>query len=168
MRLILAALIAALPVVATAATYNELLTEFDQVRTEIRNLPFVKASAYAIAINEYCFPAKPFATDELYKAARRQVIYGEMIENGDMHDKAIERAGQHLMTNTAACEPATAYVTETIEAFPKRKAELDALVKRYVDIGVAISNSPERIERCAEALRNNDEAGKASCKTGVE
>jgi len=114
----------------------------------IRALPFVKAAAYAEAIDDYCFVDKRYSfgmlelhlddpRSELETMAYRQAEAGRMAFNGEFVEdaKAIRqeanlKAAAHLQNNYAACEPAIAFVEKAIASIPETEPKMLSMAKK--------------------------------------
>jgi hypothetical protein len=95
----------------------------------IDEMPYIKAWAYAQAIEQYCFGARP--DERLKKAA---VIQWNFSSKGiSLHAirEASEAAAKHLAGDQSACQPALAFVERTVAALPD--AEIDRLTATWQD-----------------------------------
>lgn len=114
----------------------------------IKALPFVKAAAYAEAIDDFCFAETRYHLDsfegDIFHDARHRLQYlalkqseqGRVAFSGVFveDDKAIRedadrKASAHLMNNYAACAPAIAFVEKTIGLIPELEPKLQEMAK---------------------------------------
>lgn len=114
----------------------------------VKALPFVKAAAYAKAIDDYCFASErySFAPLELklddprgrlsymaYEQAKagRMAFNGEFVEDDEaIRTEADLKAAAHLQNNFDACEPAIEFVENTVVSIPEMMPKLDAMAKK--------------------------------------
>lgn len=116
--------------------------------SDITDMPFVKASAYMSAINEWCFPVVPLKNRDLYYAAKTQREFGY---NFVLEDAA-ETASAHLRGDQNACAPAQAFVQRTIAAMPETVAILNNLKTEIVgDRAIAEGEALYQEQQAAEA-----------------
>lgn len=123
----------------------------------IRDLPMIKAYAYALAIDEYCFPDRKFATPDLGVAAFDQQNKATNASAYDSLNAAAERAAIHLRSNYVACEPAMAFVDRTAVDLPQLGARLQQIVDE------AAARDAARRER-EEAEQREQQAAAAAKK----
>jgi hypothetical protein len=101
---------------------------------EVQTLPpYVKAAAYVIAIEKYCFvddrPAPPERASIMAAGARQQTLFTAVgVANADDLATETRTALQHLMHDQSACAPAMAYVERLAARLPD--ADLDAMMAR--------------------------------------
>ena len=81
---------------------------------EIVDLPFIRAYAYAEAIDRYCFPEKPGVGSILRETARSQDSF-----KPGMLASAERDAAEHLRGEYLACAPATKFVERTVAQIPE-------------------------------------------------
>jgi hypothetical protein len=124
----------------------------------IEALPAMKAYAYALAIDEYCFPNQPMASGELWRIAWWQeavisgtpagepFIHGLKELHGHRMEGLIEKAAKHLRGDQSACGPAISFVTRTKNDFPALESQLlNAIFERNrMEVVAEESRSPQQ------------------------
>lgn len=122
----------------------------------IDEMPYIKAWAYAQAIEDYCFGDAP--DKRLADAALKQAEFLAGRTERILSD-ANEMAARHLGGDQSACQPAIAFVERAIAALPD--AELTRLVAQ---------READKQRAVAEATRKADEeheAEIANCKVDI-
>jgi hypothetical protein len=109
---------AVIALTASTADAADMMTQ-----DEIARLPFVKALAYAEAIDAYCFPDWHYVTADLAAAAVTQA--GLQDKPFVEPDQALEAASQ-LKRDRSACAPAKALVDSAAASIPAMRPRMDA------------------------------------------
>ena len=138
---------AVIALAASAADAADMMT-----KDEIARLPFVRALAYAEAIDAYCFPDWHTVTADLAAAA---------VTQAGLQDKPFVEPGQTLEAadllkrDRSACGPAKAFVDKvaaTIPAMrPRMNATLAALKKAEAERNAAEARAA-RIAQCSDVV----------------
>ena len=138
---------AVIAVAATAANAGDMMT-----KDEIAKLPFVRALAYAEAIDAYCFPDWHYVTADLAAAAVTQAGLQNkpFIESG----QTLAAANQ-LKRDHSACEPAKAFVDSVAASIPEMRPRMDAtlaaLKKEEAERNAAQARAA-RIAQCSDIV----------------
>jgi hypothetical protein len=125
---------------------------------EIAQMPFVKARAYARAIDRYCFVATVYSDNvELWRAALQQDEATAFVDA----DRLEEDALLHLRGDYNACAPAMKFVETTITALPELQARMTALIEQR-DIRLkAAAEAEAKIKTEAAIARQKQELAEA-------
>lgn len=151
---------------ALAASTGSAFTDQPSPNAEIAALPFVKATAYAEAINRYCFPDREYGSVELGLLAVRQAILQYKSDFREFLSKEISSAADHLKGDYSACAPAMAYVAKSEANLAEDEIRLDSM-KKAIEAAEA---AHEKAAALAEAERKASEglaAKIAECTTMV-
>ena len=95
---------------------------------EIVGLPFIRAWAYAEAIDRYCFPEKSYANDVgvgLEETAKSQDRYSQGTLASAERD-----AAEHLRGEYLACAPAIKFVERTVTQIPELANKFQRLMSQ--------------------------------------
>lgn len=116
-----------------------------QASTEanLDTVQFAKAYAYALAIDEYCFPTRTYATSSVLRAGEHyKIVYGEL-------DASVAKAMRHLERDQSACSKAAAFVEEamTISTFDRLRDAADAKISGEYEDAVRAT-----VEWCAPKI----------------
>ncbi len=103
----------------------------DKTRAAIEALSFVKANAYAKAIDAYCFADHPFASQPLADAASQEAAFRKEIGQGekatDIVADANRSAAEHLKVDQSACAPAVSFVGSIAATIEDAKQHVAAI-----------------------------------------
>lgn len=80
-------------------------------------MPFVRAYAYAEAIDRYCFPEKSY-TQDVGPSIRQAVAFQDTLKPGILAS-AERDAADHLRGEYLACAPAMKFVERTVVQAPE-------------------------------------------------
>lgn len=130
------------------------------IKGEIAELPFARALAYQKAANEWCFLDERMKAMGLGQAALAQGAY---IGGGDKLIAEMEKAGDHLSRDQAACAPAIDFIKRTVNNLPALKAKLDTLGPEY-ERALADENAAREKQAAAEEEANKQAAAEAAAK----
>ena len=140
-------LTAVIALAATAVHADNTLT-----KDEIGRLPFIRALAYAEAIDAHCFPDWHYVTADLAAAAVTQAGLQNkpLVESG----QTLEAANQ-LKRDHSACEPAKAFVDSVAASIPEMRPRMDttlaALKKEEAERNAAQARAA-RIAQCSDVV----------------
>jgi hypothetical protein len=126
-------------------TYDQWVKAFTD---EIIEMPFIRAYAYAEAIDRYCFPEKSY-TQDVGPSIRQAVAFQDSLEPGILAS-AERDAADHLRGEYLACAPAMKFVERTVVQAPDLVGKLTQLQMHLNDAKAGAAK--------AEALK----AGKAT------
>ncbi|HEV2898453.1 MAG TPA: hypothetical protein VGX71_11585 [Pseudaminobacter sp.] len=109
-----------------AATSTAALAQ--SVTDDVRALPFVKANAYAKAIDRFCFADRTYASARLFQMAAGQAtaLWGDA---ADEFAEAERAAIDHLKHDQSACAPAMAFVDKATASIEEMRPALAAMRK---------------------------------------
>lgn len=102
-------------------------------------MPFIRAWAYAEAIDRYCFPAKSYTKVVgvgIEEAAKSQDRFSPGMLTSAEHDAADHLRGEYL-----ACSPAMRFVEDTVARMPELNTQLTVAELRLNDARAAIAKS---------------------------
>ena len=106
---------------------------------QIEEMPFIRAWAYAEAIDRYCFSAKSYANVvgvTLKETARHQDSFSP-----GMLASAERDAADHLRGEYLACAPAMKFVEETVARMPELVEKLNVLQMQINDVKAKIATA---------------------------
>lgn len=93
---------------------------------EIARMPFVKARAYAKAIDRYCFVPTVYSDKVELRRAARQQDEATFVDADALEEDAL----LHLRGDYDACAPAIEFVETTIAALPEVQAKMTAMIEQ--------------------------------------
>lgn len=137
----------------------------DKMRGAIQALSFVKANAYAKAIDSYCFADHPFTSQPLADAASQEAEFREEIGQGekaaDIIADANRSAAEHLKVDQSACAPAVSFVGTTAATIEDAKQHVAAIEQNLADAKAAqekAANVERRSATCHDLQSRADAA----------
>ncbi|MDW9600165.1 hypothetical protein GOA86_17565 [Sinorhizobium meliloti] len=153
-----------LAVVTCAAVIGSLIpAHAETVFDRMEEIPFIKAYAYAEAVDDYCFATKKFSNQDLAKAASLQEDETALNIN-----TAVTKAKRHLAGDQSACAPAMTFIDRTVAELPGLKQQFEAMIvekREFVATQRAILQEAAKAEaRKAEEAREA-EAARARAET---
>ena len=132
---------------ASAANAADMMTQ-----DEIAKLPFVRALAYAEAIDAYCFPDWHYVTADLAAAA---IAQAELQNKPFVEPDPALEAASLLKRDHSACEAAKAYVNVAAASIPAMRPRMDAtlaaLKKAEAERNTAQARAA-RIAQCSDVV----------------
>lgn len=153
-----------LAVVTCAAVIGSLIpAHAETVFQRMEEMPFIKAYAYAEAVDEYCFATRKFSNHELADAALLQED-----ETPLKIDKAVTKAKQHLAGDQSACAPAVTFIDRTVAELPELKQQFEAMIvekREYVARQRAILEEAAKAEARRDEEARELEAARARAET---
>ncbi|MDX0124484.1 hypothetical protein GOC15_07535 [Sinorhizobium meliloti] len=153
-----------LAVVTCAAVIGSLIpANAETVFDRMEEISFIKAYAYAEAVDDYCFATKKFSNQDLAKAASLQE------DETALHiNTAVTKAKRHLAGDQSACAPAMTFIDRTVAELPGLKQQFEAMIvekREFVATQRAILQEAAKVEaRKAEEAREA-EAARARAET---
>lgn len=137
----------------------------DKTRDAVQALRFMKANAYARAIDLYCFADRPFATQALADAALQEAEFRAEIGQGekatDIVADANRSAAEHLKVDQSACAPAASFVGSVAATIEDAKQHVAAIKQTLADAKVAkekAATAEKRAATCHELEARADAA----------
>jgi hypothetical protein len=125
----------------------------DRTRDAIQSLSFMKANAYAKAIDLYCFADHPFASQALADAASQEAEFREEIgqneEATDIIANANRSAAEHLKVDQSACAPAASFVNSVAATIEGAKQHMAAIKQTLADAKAAEEKAAKAEKRAA-------------------
>ena len=138
----------------------------DKTRDAIQALKFTKASAYAKAIDQYCFADHPFATQPLADAAAQEAEFRQEMNGNeqatDIIADADRSAAEHLKVDQSACAPAATFVDGVAATIEDSKQHMAAIKQTFADAKVAeekAAQAEKRSATCHDLQSSADAAG---------
>ncbi|MBZ9602030.1 hypothetical protein [Phyllobacterium chamaecytisi] len=149
-----------------AAFSSEANAVDDKTRDAIQALKFTKASAYAKAIDQYCFADHPFATQPLADAAAQEAEFRQEMNGNeqatDIIADADRSAAEHLKVDQSACAPAATFVDGVAATIEDSKQHMAAIKQTFADANAAeqkAAQAEKRSATCHDLQSSADAAG---------
>jgi endonuclease YncB( thermonuclease family) len=166
-----ALLAAALLAATSSAALAESVWPGEPVGEDIRALPFVKAYAYAEAIDRFCFADREYATSDLFGMASDQAHMLQdvavLVDAASIQAKAERTAVDHLKRDQSACAPAMAFVDKAVASMPEMKPKMAAMRQAFEGDRAAREEAEAKAKAKTEAERETTETI-AACTLSVE
>ena len=109
------------------------------LKEQWREMPFIRAWAYAEAIDRYCFPAKSYT--KVVGVGVAETAKSQDRFSPGMLASAERDAADHLRGEYLACAPAMQFVEETVARMPELVEKLNVLQMQINDVKAKIATA---------------------------